>query len=115
MADQPLYLREFPRFTALDFDPAQLPIPMYDESYHNDSCPHFVSLAPGVEEDGKPYLSLWVDYTDPKMSEQGVDGYHRFVLDEAVYYGEPEDTLLATNDFSELVAFMEQYKQQHNF
>jgi hypothetical protein len=114
MSDTPQYLREFPDFEPLEFDPQQLPVPLHDESWHNDSCPRFVSLAPGVEEDGKPYLALWLDYKDPHRSEQGVDGYHRFVLEEAVYYGMEETTILATNDFDELVAFMAKYKEQHN-
>lgn len=66
MAD---YRKEFP-----DFPPADMPaMPQgfEDNSWHNDSCPNFIS-----EELG---LRIWIDYTEKEKREH--DGGTRFALE----------------------------------
>lgn len=75
------YKTEFPDFV-LD---VEIPEGFTDQSWHNDVCPRFERALP----DGR-YLSIWVDFADPK--EREYSNCHRFAVD----LHEPDSTYLRT-------------------
>lgn len=85
------YRTEFP-----DFDPTTMPsIPegFADVSWHNDACPSFHNKAIG--------LVLFVDYVDARNRE--FPETPRFLLCACDAEGAPEDTLLASEYWAEVV------------
>lgn len=88
---KPQYQTEFP-----DFDPATMPaIPegFADISWHNDACPAFHHQTVG--------LVLFVDYAD-KASREFAESC-RFQLCACDADGAPEETLLESEDWAEVV------------
>lgn len=91
----PTFRTEFP-----DFDPATLPaIPdgFTDISWHNEACPCFTS----------GYLNIWTDYADPAQREwEGTKRFSVVACDETGA-GEDDFPILATDDWAEVVAFLQ--------
>lgn len=95
------YLIEFPDYKPADM-PA-LPAGFEDASWHNDACPSFVSDPVG--------LLIWVDYLDPALRE--FDGkYPRFTVQQQRAGIEVSGPSLATDDWSEVLAFIELQRQR---
>jgi hypothetical protein len=88
---------EFPDFPAADM-PA-IPAGFVDSSWCNDACPTIQSEA--------LRLSIFIDYADPAQRELGEDTDRFLVLQldaEGSYTG--DEPLVATNDWSEVLAFI---------
>lgn len=95
------YREHFP-----DFQPEDLPaMPegFIDSSWHNDVSPSF--------ENYDLLIRIWVDYKDPELRETGAEGT-RFCLcrlydDEGCHYMTDDPPLLETDDWDEVLAFVE--------
>lgn len=89
------YATEFP-----DFDlQVAVPADWEDVSWHNDVCPSFQT------PNG---LRVWIDYADP--AEREFDGYPRFVASRYTADMEYIEDVIATEDWSQLLAAVANYK-----
>lgn len=87
---------EFPDYPAADM-PA-IPAGFEDSSWHDDACPCFINEGAG--------LIIWVDFANP--SDREFPDQKRFYLN--LYDQGPGDEILATDDWSEVIAAVERQK-----
>ena len=96
-----LFADQFPYFPALEFKPAELPVPLpYDQSYRNDQCPTFTN---DPECDNTPgSLVLFTDHPDPQKRRDR--GATRFMLIRNIV--EDTELLLECETLEELERFL---------
>ena len=78
--------------------PSSLAVPLFDASYHNDSCARFEERTANEDTAG---LALWIDYADERSEYHDTPHHYRYTLTLGVY-GNQEETLLQTDSADEM-------------
>lgn len=92
------YRTEFPDFRPEDM-PA-IPAGWSDQSWHNDACPFFLAT---------PSLGVFVNFADPMEREFSDCPRFLVVPMEDGLHPMDSDTLLQTDDWSEVLAYVERH------
>lgn len=89
-----------------DYDvPAKIVEALYDESWHNNSCPSFIRKDdPSFEDNEVPVLCLYVEHPDKEKREWADNESQRFVIVK-----DYEETLLTTDDVDTALDFILKY------
>lgn len=94
------YSVEFPGFGELDIE---IPVGFVDASWKNDACPCFI--------DYQKDICLWIDHKNP--AERDIEDTPRFSVTRLEGGQHPvigDNNLVASDDWNEIVAFIDAYK-----
>lgn len=94
---------EFPDFPEADMPP--LPCGFDDSSWHNDMCPSYINEMLG--------LRIFIDY--PNIYDREIQKHaERFIVYALDENEQPNEDLLATDDWTEVLTFVEeQCRREH--